>query len=162
MTTQPPLIPEPVAQPQVFAAEGQRRTRGLRAALAIGALLLGIWALALALGAFGGFGALPDLSLGGQGTNKAPAAEAPSTAAQATAAQAAAAAAAGDPNSPSHKKPATSTPAPSGNGQSAVAPHGKPAGSGTGTGSGKPIGTPDNGSTNAGGNGNGKANGLLK
>lgn len=145
----------PTLNKQVFAADGSGRPRTLRTALVIGGLLLGLWLTALALGIFGGFGALPVLDLGGG--DQAQVAKTSSAPVQAPAG------AVGDPASPSHKQSAnkTTSAAKSGHGQSTTAPRGKPAGSGTGTGSGKPIGTPGNGGTNGGGNGNGKAVGLA-
>jgi hypothetical protein len=153
---------------QVFAADGPRRAHVLRAALAGGALLLAAWATALALGAFGGFGAYPLLSVGGQnsGNNEVGGSTSPAhrTPAEATAVQAAGQAPAnGAARHSRHNSGNAGATAPSGSTQTATTTaHGKPAGSGTGTGSGKPIGTPDNGGTSGGGNYKGKALGLVK
>jgi hypothetical protein len=158
----------PTVNKQVFAADGEGRSRALRTALVIGGLLLGIWLAALALGIFGGFAALPVLDLGGADAKEAPVAKTSSTPVPVV--QAPAQAVVGNPANTSHQSPSkTNSTLRSGNGQSA-APHGKPAGSGIGTGSGKPIGTPGNGGTNSGtsagtssgGNGNGNALGLAK
>lgn len=164
MTVKPTPIPGSSGRPQVFAAAGLGRARATRTALVVGALLLASWLAALALGMFGGFGTLPGLGLGGARADEAPAAARVPAAGASSILEQAVARAVGKPGSTSNVllQSATAGPAQSANGQSAIAPHGKPTGSGAGTGSGKPIGTPGTGGTNGGGNGNGKALGLAK
>ena len=169
---------------QIFAADSARRGRIVRAALAGAALLLAGWLAALALGAFGGFGAFPELQLGGSPAQEGTAQPEPAGAVAGVAAKGSAAGEGtsagspdqavaeddGPPDGSTHTpRPEVitvplvpSTPAP----PPAASTNGNANGQGDTKTTGKPITTPGTGSSgsNAGGNGstNGQGKGLSK